>query len=111
MPVDASQGVEYPIGKWARARTIAQEEQAFQEQDEKHKRIQKLESRFRPAGPADAIRTFETHASEKGETLSQLEFEGMCERRCAVFGELPPSGPPDEAPKWDSISNRPMMPF
>ena len=46
--------------------------------------------------PADALRMFETHTSEKGETQSQFGFEAMCERRCAVFGELPPSGPPDD---------------
>jgi hypothetical protein len=103
VPVDASQGVECPIGKWARARAIAQEEQAFQEQYEKHGRIQNLESRFRRAGPADALRMFETHTDKKGETLSQFEFEAMCERRCAVFGELPPLGPPDEAPKRNPI--------
>jgi hypothetical protein len=35
---------------------------------------------------------FETHTNEKGETQSQFEFEAMFERRCAVFGELPPLG-------------------
>jgi len=77
------------------------EEQVFQEQYEKQERIQKLESRFRRAGPADALPMFETHINEKGETQSQFEFEAMCERRCAVFGELPPLGRPDEAPKTE----------
>jgi hypothetical protein len=90
---------------------MAQEEPAFQEQYEKQEQIQNLESRFRRAGPADALRMFETHTSGKGETLSQFEFEAMCERRRAVFGEPPPLGPPDDAPKTKPDPNRPMMPF
>jgi predicted DNA-binding transcriptional regulator AlpA len=85
-------------GKWARARAIAAEEAALQEQYEEYKRTQALDSRFRDAGAADVIHMFETGTNEKGEPLSQFEFEALCERWCAVFGELPPFGPPDETP-------------
>src|SRR5262249_16778298 len=34
-----------------------------------------------------------------GEPLSQFEFEALCERWFAIFGEVPPSGPPDETTK------------
>jgi prophage regulatory protein len=44
------------------------------------------------------VRMFETGLNEKGEPLSQFEFEALCERWCHVFGELPPFGPPDETP-------------
>jgi predicted DNA-binding transcriptional regulator AlpA len=44
---------------------------------------------------------FETGTNEKGEPLSQFEFEALCERWCAVFGELPPLGPADEMPQTD----------
>jgi hypothetical protein len=53
---------------------------------------------------------FERHTNEKGETLSQFEFEALCERWCEVFGELPPFAPPDEAPE-NMIPCRPTMPF
>jgi predicted DNA-binding transcriptional regulator AlpA len=84
--------------KWAKARAIADYEEGMQEAYREHKHIQNLDSRFRHAGAADVIRMFESHTNEKGETLSQFEFEALCERWCAVFGFLPPFGPQDETP-------------
>jgi predicted DNA-binding transcriptional regulator AlpA len=41
---------------------------------------------------------FEAGVNEKGEPLSQFEFEALCERWAAVFGELPPMGDPPTEP-------------
>lgn len=42
------------------------------------------------------LRLFENGVNEEGKPLTQFEFEALCERWCAVFGELPPMGsPPD----------------
>src|SRR5262245_51688623 len=56
--------------KWARARAIADEEAALQEQYEEYKYVQRLDARFRNAGAADVIRMFETGTNEKGDPLS-----------------------------------------
>jgi predicted DNA-binding transcriptional regulator AlpA len=84
--------------KWARAREVAAEEEALQEQYAWHKHEQALASRFRSAGAAEVLRMFETGTNEKGQSLTQFEFSALCERWCVVFGELPPMGePPDPA--------------
>jgi predicted DNA-binding transcriptional regulator AlpA len=84
--------------KWARARAIAAEEKALEEEYAWHKHGQALTARFRSAGAAEVLRMFETGTNEKGQPLSQFECEALCERWCAVFGELPPMGdPPDPA--------------
>jgi predicted DNA-binding transcriptional regulator AlpA len=89
---------EDDVGKWARARAIAAEEQALEEEYGWHKHQQALASRFRSAGAAEVLRMFETGTNEKGQPLSQFECEALCERWCVVFGELPPMGdPPDPA--------------
>ena len=77
-------------GKWARARSIAAEEEGLLEQYEEHRRTQALAARFHSAGPTAVLHMFETCTNEKGQALSQFEFEALCERWCAVFGELPP---------------------
>ena len=41
---------------------------------------------------------FETGTNEKGQPLSQFEFEALVERWAAVFGELPPMGEPSDDP-------------
>ena len=84
--------------KWARARAMAAEEEGWQAGYEEYKRGCLLDARFQDAGAADVLRMFETGTNEKGEPLSQFEFEALCERWCAVFGELPPFGPPDDTP-------------
>ena len=96
--------------KWARARAIAAEEEALQEQYADHKREQALASRFRSAGATEVLRMFEACENEKGQPLSQFEFEALCERWCAVFGELPPMGsspaepvPSDPLPAADAM--------
>ena len=43
------------------------------------------------------LRMFETGTNEKGQPLTQFEFAALCERWCAVFGELPPMGDPPDA--------------
>ena len=84
--------------KWARARAIAAEEEALQEQYAWHLHEQAIASRFRSAGAAEVLRMFETGTNEKGQPLTQFEAAALCERWCAVFGELPPMGdPPDPA--------------
>jgi predicted DNA-binding transcriptional regulator AlpA len=81
-------------GKWARARAVAAEEEALQEQYADHMREQALASRFRTSGATEVLQMFEAGVTEKGQPLSQFEFEALCERWCAVFGELPPTGSP-----------------
>jgi prophage regulatory protein len=91
-------------GKWARARAIAAEDEALREQYAEHKRAASLDARFRHAGPAEVLRMFETGTNEKGQPLSQFEFEALVERWCAVFGELPPMGePPDDPATTDLV--------
>src|SRR5262245_23586797 len=81
--------------KWARARAVAAEDEAlsarYAEQYAEHKRAQAREARFCDAGPADTLRMYETGTNEKGQLLTQFEFEALCERWCVVFGELPPT--------------------
>jgi hypothetical protein len=76
--------------KWARARTIAAEEQETEEEYREYKRGLALRDRFRSAAAADVIRMFETGTNEKGEPLSQFERGAMREmvhslRRAAAF--------------------------
>jgi predicted DNA-binding transcriptional regulator AlpA len=99
-------------GKWARARAIVAEEEALREQYEDFKVNQALASRFSNASPADVLRMFQACENEKGQPLSQFEFEALCERWCAVFGELPPMGslsvdaePSDPLPADDTTIN------
>ena len=82
--------------KWARARAIAAEDQALQAEYAEYQRQQSLNARFRKAVPADVLRMFEQGVNENGQPLSQFEFEALCERWCAVFGELPPMGDPSD---------------
>ena len=81
-------------GKWQRARAIVAEDEALRAEYAEYKRVQALDSRFKDAGSADVLRMFEAGVNEKGQPLSQFEFEALCERWCAVFGELPPMGEP-----------------
>jgi prophage regulatory protein len=81
-------------GKWARARAIAAQDEAWRQEYAAYKRSQALDSRFQNAGPAAVLRMFEAGVNENGQPLSQFEFEALCERWCAVFGELPPMGEP-----------------
>ena len=69
------------------------------EQYEEPKRIQSWRAASAASAPLMRCACCDTHTNKKGETLSQFEFEAMCQRWCAVFGELPPLGPPDEAAK------------
>jgi prophage regulatory protein len=90
--------------KWARARAIAAEDDALQAQYEEYKRGQALDARFQRAGAAEVLRMFETGTNEKGEPVTQFEFEALCERWVAVFGFLPPMGePPERAAEPDPL--------
>jgi hypothetical protein len=66
-------------GKWARARAIAAEDEAYKDEYAWHKHEQALASRFRSAGPAEVLRMFEAGVNEKGQPLSQIEFEALCD--------------------------------
>ncbi len=77
---------EDDAGKWARARAIAAEDKGLREEYREHKHSLALRDRFAPAGPAQVLRMFEEGTNEKGQSLSQFEFEALCERWCAVFG-------------------------
>src|SRR5438045_2633236 len=63
--------------KWARARAVAAEEEALQEQYADHKREQALASRFRTSGATEVMQMFEAGVNEKGQPLSQFEFEAL----------------------------------
>jgi predicted DNA-binding transcriptional regulator AlpA len=92
----ASEDDDDSEGKWARARAIAAEDEALKAEHAEFRRLQSLSSRFRNAGSADVLQMFETGTNEKGQPLTQFEFEALCERWCEVFGELPPTGEPSE---------------
>jgi prophage regulatory protein len=82
--------------KWARAEASAAEHETTRERYEDYKHTQALDSRFAGFGPADVLHMFKEGVNEKGQPLSHFEFEALCERWCAVFGELPPMGTPPE---------------
>ena len=83
-------GTMQPNGNGLEA--IAAEDEALQKEWEHHCYNGALEDRFKEAGPAEVLRMFKDGVNEKGHPLSQFEFEALCERWCAVFGELPPLG-------------------
>lgn len=76
--------------KWARARELVAEEQDLSGRYAIYKRVQALDARFAHCDRAKVLQMFEAGTNDKGEPLSQFEFEALCERRCAVFGFLPP---------------------
>jgi len=82
--------------KWARAREIAAEDDALEAEYAWHKYQQAVASRFARACSSAVLQMFETGTNEKGEPLTQFEFEALCERWCEVFGFLPPMGEPSE---------------
>jgi hypothetical protein len=66
-------GADRDAGKCARARAVAAEEKAMQAEYAERRRGLAPKDRFRQTGASDVVRLCESHANEKGETLSQFE--------------------------------------
>lgn len=97
--------------KWARALALVEEEDQVRAQIEDHRHVQALDSRFAHCGRRRVYEMFRDMVNEKGETLSQFEFEALCERWLAVFDDWPPlnyqpasdTGDPDPLPPDDAM--------
>lgn len=97
--------------KWARARALADEEDQIQAQYEDYKRACAIDARFSHCGKRQVLQMFEGMVNDNGQPLSQFEFEALCERWVAVFGDFPPlnyqpasdSGDPDPMPPDDAM--------
>jgi hypothetical protein len=76
----------------AAARALATQWSA---QQEEHLRSVAVADRFRAATPSEVIDMWERGKNERGQKLTQFEFEALVERWLEVFGAYPPAEPDD----------------
>lgn len=76
--------------KWARARAIVAKGRAVDAQCRSYREAQGLDARFAHCGPSKVVEMFENGSNDNGRPLAALEFRALCERRCAVVGEISP---------------------